>query len=448
MPLTRSHSPQTRQGFPVAGGGLPVLGHLPFLYRDTLAVMRHAEQQCGSLFWLNFGFSLEGLVCLDPEVLTILKNSVTDSTFLYEKSPHFLGRSLLVSDGAAHRHLRSAVNAPFTPTGLSRELLGPVLAETVLAQVRTWVNRPPFRLLNETQTLALDLIFRLIGIESEALLPWRHAYQEYVLGALNIPLNLPGFPHWRANRARRWLDARLLELIIQTRQQPESGSLLSQLVHGRDDLGAPLSDAELIENLRFMIFAGHETSASLMAWMVFWLAHCPELWERLCAEVRSVGHVPRTPKELRRFPVAEALFRETLRLHPPIPNDMRRVTGALTLCGQTIPPGTDVVLSIVHLSRHPALFEAPDELRLERWLDRPQAPSPVELVPFGGGPHFCLGYHVAWLEAVQLLASLAIVVMERGASSQGKRPRLVGAFPSIRYLPTAHPSPSARIVLA
>jgi cytochrome P450 len=151
------------------------------------------------------------------------------------------------------------------------------------------------------------------------------------------------------------------------------------------------------------------------------------------------GGVPQAPRELKQYPFAEALFREALRLHPPVHSVSRQVTGPLEVAGRAIPVGTEFSLDLDHLSRHESLYEEPDRFLPERWLGKSEAISPVEILQFGGGPHFCLGYHLAWMEVVQFAVALA-----RTMAPLGLRP-VTGEWPRTHFLPLAHPAPRTRI---
>jgi cytochrome P450 len=177
-----------------------------------------------------------------------------------------------------------------------------------------------------------------------------------------------------------------------------------------------------------------------MAWMVIMMAERPDVWEALSAEAEKGGGIPASPKEVRDFPYAEAVFRETLRLHPPVAWDARRALVDFELAGATIPAGELVNVSILHVSRHASLYERPDDFVPERWLGRSEGVSALELAQFGGGPHFCLGYHLAWMEIVQFAVALA-----RAMRSEGLRPVIRGPKPKMRYLPLLHPSAGTRI---
>jgi cytochrome P450 len=432
-----------RRGFPIFPGAFPVIGHLPAIAVDYLGLVRRAERELGPFFFLESGFGTEQLNCLDPEIFSIFKNKVTTSTYLQGMLPELFGISLIAQDGPVHQHMRSAMTAPFLPRGLTASEIGPMLAELIERRVRVWRDKRELNILAETRELVLAVMFRLLGVPETELSEWREQYEEFMLLALNLPLDLPGMPHRRGKRARAWLDEHLLEFIRRARAQPQSTGLLSALVAGRDEGGAGLSDAELVDNLRLLVLAGHETSASTMAWMVITMAERPEVWDALCSEASAAGALPRTPKELKQFPYAEAIFRETLRLNPPVAADSRRALVEFELAGRKIQPGEMVNISIIHLSRHASLYERPDDFVPERWIGRSEGISPVEMVQFGGGPHFCLGYHLAWMEIVQFAVALALVMR-----ANNWRPKLAGPRPKVRYLPLLHPSSNTRIAFS
>lgn len=436
-PLMRR--PRPRLGFPVMRGAFPVVGHIPALATDCLGLFRVAEEELGSHFWIDAGFGLDVLQCVVPEVFAIFKNKTTSSSYMQDTLGTLVGGSLIVHDGVKHEHMRSAMNGPFLPRGLTGAGVGDIIAGIVERRVRSWVGRD-VRILSETRESALEVMFRICGITDPDLTAWRRHYEELALLALNIPLDFPGSPRRRGFAGRAWIDERLTAMVRAARSEDPDASLLGALAHARDDQGRPLEERELVDNLRLLLFAGHETSASTMAWMTAILAQRPEVWERLCAEARAADGIPRSPKEARAFPFAEALFRETLRLYPPVPTEARHVIADFELAGRTIPKGVNIGFSIINLSRSRALFDRPDDFVPERWLGRDQAPTALELVQFGGGPHFCLGYHLAWLEIVQFAVTLA-----RELGGRGKRPRLAGPPPRMRYFPLLHPSKSTRV---
>jgi len=289
----------------------------------------------------------------------------------------------------------------------------------------------------------LALVFRLMGIEETKFSIWRKKYGQFLQLVIAPPIDLPGMPLYRGRRARAWIDEQLQGFIRDARWQPDGPGLLAALVRSFDHSDGQLSDTDLLANLRLLILAGHETTASTMAWVVIELAQRPAVWDALCEEVKRIGSVPRSPPDLADFPVAEALFRETLRIHPATTMLPRRAVVDFELGGRVVAADTHLTIPVVHLSRHPELYDRPDEFDLERWLGRGESIKPSEMLQFGGGPHVCIGYHLVWMEMVQFCAALALTM-----SAKGVRPRLLTLQPPTgkNYYPTAHPPAATRVV--
>lgn len=431
-------------GFPALGGALPLVGHMPYLYRGSRKVYRRAEAQLGPFFWLRNRPEEWSLQCAHPDGIAVLRTRSANVSHYKDIAGPLLGDSLLTHDGAKHTHERGAMNGPFTPRGLSAADVGPVIADTIAKRVDLLKYRDTVRILAETRELALDVIFGMIGIPARDLPEWRHHYEEYLLNAIGTPVDkLPGSPRWRGKRAQKWLDAKLMEAIREARRNPEAKGMLAHLVRAKDEHGEPLSDSEVLENLRLVALAGHETTATTMAWMVIELCQDRARWDRLVEEAKTAGDLPRTPADLSKFPYAEAVFREALRLHPPVPGVSRRVTGPLTIAGKDIPVGVEVTLLIDNIARNASLYPDPDAFKPERWLAKREPPSALDLSQFGGGVHFCIGYHVAWMESVVFIAALAKALSERGAA-----PRFVTSYPSTFFMPLAHPDPKTLVRFA
>lgn len=436
-PLARS---RRLDGFPVARGAFPFLGHVPSLALDTLGVVREAERELGPLFFIDQGFGYHLLLCTEPEAIDVYLSKVGSNDYMRDASGGMFGESVIVHDGKVHARMRAVLNASFTPRGLSAAEVAPMIADIVEARVRGFSRSEPVRVLAETREMALDVVFRIVGIDDTDLSEWRRKYEDALLLLVNLPLDAPGMPRRRGRLGKAWIDERLHQKIRAARASEKREGLLAALVRAKGEHGETLTEDELVDNLRLVMLAGHETSASTMAWIVAFLADRADVWGELSAEAKALGRVPRTVAELKQLPYAEAVFREALRMHPPVAIDARRITAPIELLGRAIPAGHRVGIPVLHLSRHPDLYARPDEFDPRRWLGRKAAPSPLELVQFGAGPHFCLGYHLAWMEIVQFTVALALVLGEGG-----RRPRLVGGMPAPRYMPLAHPSSSLRI---
>ena len=438
-PLTTSV--RYRDGFPVLPGAFPVVGHVLAFRTHGPELIERGLDTLGPLFWFNFGGWV--LLCCGPESFPLLKSKAMVSAPTTERFALFFGKHAIPGqDGAVHRHLRSAMNPPFSLGGLTRTGVGALTRDLICERVEGWAEQRRVAVFTDIQRLTLNIIFRLMAIPQENIAEWHAQYFEIRKALWPIDIMFPGSPHYQAAQARRWLDAQYTKLIAAARNGRGSGGLVSALAHSRDDDDRLLSEEELIDNLRFLVNAGFETTASVLSWMMLTLARRPELWDALCQEAGAQAGVPGSPEEARRFPFAEALFRETLRLYPPVYMAIRRTTDWVSVHHDRIPPGTTLAICVGSLGRDPGLYPDPERLDPARWLGRDSAPTPIETVQFGGGPHFCMGYHLALLEAVQFAVALA-----RTMSGRGLRPRLPdGPVPRPLYVPLTHPDPRARVV--
>ncbi|ATB26971.1 cytochrome P450 [Melittangium boletus] len=432
-----------KDGIPILPGALPLVGHVPFNLGDTLTFLREAAHQVGPLFWMRNLGSETQLVCMGEPGFELLKNRVTSSEFIREQAPDFIGDALLSRDGAPHRSLRTAMSGPFTPRGLTSSGASALSAEVIEASLAK-LPSGPFSLLAETQRLALDIIFRIMGIDRSELDAFNHHYREFVLGAFPVKITVPFGPYWRSVRGRRWLDERFSRLIVAARGRTDMKGTLAALLAARDEQGQELKEVDLVQNLRLVALAGHETSASVMAWLGIVLAQRPDLWRQLREEAEAAPALPQSPEDLKRHPFAEAMFREVLRLYPPLSATARQATEDLTLHGKHVPKGTMVTVPVGVYGFDPAIFPDPERFDPSRWMGRRLPPSAIETAPFGGGPHFCLGYHLAWMEVVQFATGFA-----RELARRGLRPRIApGSAPAkLRYLPFGQPPKKTRIEL-
>ncbi len=437
-----SQQPELREGIPVLPGAFPILGHAPHTLGNALTFLRDAEARVGPLFWTK-NIGRYTLVSMGEPGFELLKNKVTSSEFIREGSPDFIGDSLMSRDGTSHRNLRSAMSAAFTPRGLTASGAASIAAE-VVESYTSRLPQEPFSLLDVTQGLTLDVIFRIIGIDNEELAAWNRNYREFVLGALPIKLDFPYSPARRARQGKQWLDSRLSNLISKARGKPEMPGTLSALLKARDEEGKELTEDELVQNLRLLALAGHETSASVMAWMGIVLAQQPALWEQLRDEAMAAPSMPLSPEELKRHPFAEALFREVLRLYPPVSWTGREAIQDLELYGKRVPKGTTILVPVGTYGHDPKLFPDPERCDPSRWMGRRLPPSAIETAAFGGGPHFCLGYHLAWVEIVQFATGFA-----REVARRGMKPQLAPgtAEPKLTYFPFGAPPKKTRIQL-
>jgi cytochrome P450 len=185
-----------------------------------------------------------------------------------------------------------------------------------------------------------------------------------------------------------------MPLIAARRADPgRPAGILGMLVDARGDDGEGLSDKEIRADLITLVLAGHETTATTLAWVLDLLLHHPEALEKVRAEaVDGAGAY------------TEAVINETLRLFPPAPITGRMTAGHYRLGDYTLEPGTRIVLLLDAVNRDPASYPEPDEFRPERFIGA--RPQPYSWIPFGGGIKRCIGAAFAMRELTTVLHTL------------------------------------------
>ncbi|MER6071449.1 cytochrome P450 [Streptomyces sp. NPDC001817] len=211
------------------------------------------------------------------------------------------------------------------------------------------------------------------------------------------------------SRARTFLDMVTRTLIASRRAAGSSapgsgpaGNLLDSMMSA-DHL---VSDEDLRDQVLTIVMAGHETTAKSLTWTLHLLDRHPHEAAKVREEVdRVLGGRPPTAADLADLPVCQRAVKEAMRLYPPVWLISRRAVGADVIGGYHVEPGTLVCVSQWVLHRHPAYWDAPDAYRPDRFAGA-ALPSHLYL-PFGGGDRICVGQHLAMLEAVLVLATLA-----------------------------------------
>jgi cytochrome P450 len=236
-------------------------------------------------------------------------------------------------------------------------------------------------------------------------------------------------------QARRTLIDVVDDVISDRRARGGDGDdLLTMFMSAHDEeTGERMSDGQLRDEVITMLLAGHETTALALSWTWTLLDRHPEVAERLRAELatRLAGRLP-TASDASALPYTRAVLNETLRLHPPAYLLNRHARADDVIEGCRVHRGASVVVPIALLHRLPEYWERPDEFLPERWLHEEaekQRPR-FAYLPFGGGPHLCIGNAFALMEATLVLATLA----------PRFQARLVGEMPAPQYGVLARPA--------
>ncbi|MCG7508430.1 cytochrome P450 [Mesorhizobium retamae] len=403
---------------PVLPGAFPVVGHLPAVARALPELLAYGERHLGTHFWLKMGTMGQMLVCTRPEAFELFNNKDVLADLLGDVAPA-MRNTMATQDGELHRRTRGWANPAFQPQGLSAAKVGDLFADVMMAWIEPWPKRGIIHPVEETSALTLKMTFRMLGIAEQDICAWEENYRNYALVSL-WPIDLPGTPLRRSRQAQAWIDARLKALITELEHHPSDNGLLATLMRSASapDISSPQSN--LLGNLRALIHAAHKTTAVTMAHLMIKLAQHPAHWDALVQEARAMGAVPRSPAELASFPLAQALFLETLRSEPAFPLVFRRTRQNIELGGRQVAAETRLIIPLILLSRAPSIYPQPDAFLPQRWLEQHRAHKPIQTLQFGSGPHRCLGFHAACMQLVQFAVTLALVL-----DSEGMRPTLM-----------------------
>jgi cytochrome P450 len=215
-------------------------------------------------------------------------------------------------------------------------------------------------------------------------------------------------PTGAIGRALDHLDEVIYEELARRRAQPdlaERNDILSLLMQARDEDGEEMTDGELRDELVTLLLAGHETTATSVAWAVERLVRHPQKLRRLQEEIEAGGEE-----------YMNAVVNETLRVRPVVPIVVRLLQDELRVGSYALPAGTRVVPSIYLTNRNPRVYEDATGFRPERFLE--EGPETFSWIPFGGGIRRCIGAAFAQLEMKLILQT---VLGELEPSLPGRR---------------------------
>lgn len=371
-----------------------------------------------------------------PLVRRVLEQEVADFPkhgFLRGLLDPLIGNSVFAASGAEWAEQRAMVNPAFGHTALKRVFASMSAAvDDFVARLGEQDLSKPVEIDPFVTHVAADIIFRtlfsrrLTQAESGEIYDGFHAYQRYAQRAVMLRLyKLPQLGYARraqreAARIHRVFAAEVAQRFAATRDRSErADDILQALIDARhSDSGRTFTEAEVMEQISTIFLAGHETSASAITWALYLLACDPELQEQVHAEA---GAASLAYEDLRGMTVTRDVFRETLRLYPPVSFLVREVTCPITMRDKVLKRGGMVVISPWLIQRNRDNFPEPHGFDHGRFSDPAQAGACRHAyLPFGKGPRLCVGAGFANQEA--LLAIAGVVRAFRLAQMPGNTP--------------------------
>jgi len=325
---------------------------------------------------------------------------------------------IVLLEGAAHQRQRQLLMPPFH--GDRMRSYAEVIRSITVQQMGQWQIGSRFAVRPAMQAISLQVILQAVfGLEKGP--RYDHLRQGLTqmldgfgspIGAMFLfyPILQQDWGAWspwgRFLRLRQQVDSLIYAEIAERRAQPDQGrtDIMALLMAARDPEGQPMGDVELRDELITLLFAGHETTASALAWALYWITYLPEVRAKLQAELEGVD-ANADPVAIARLPYLSAICQETLRLYPiAIGAFPRVVKQPMQIAGYKLEAGTVVVPSIYLAHHRPAVYPEPKQFKPERFLERQY--SPYEYLPFGGGDRRCIGSAFALFEMKLVLFEL------------------------------------------
>jgi cytochrome P450 len=346
---------------------------------------------------------------------------------LHDALKPLLGESIFTTNGAQWQRQRQMMDPAFAQARLN--VAFPVMRAATDAMMERLSRLPDVAqhdLEVEMTHVTADVIFRTIfstPLEGEEAQTIFRAFAKYqamaprlILPALfGVRWLVMPWDRWRSRRAAKEIRSRLENLVRPRYAACRAGAphasvdILAAFLDARDPIThEPFGFDELVDQVAMLFLAGHETSASALSWASYLLANSPEIQERMHAEIQEVlGDRAPVAGDMKRLTLTWNVFKEALRLFPPVGFIAREADKACPMRDKQVPKGATIVLAPWLIQRHRALWESPDAFDPDRYAgDGSRESLKQAYLPFGMGPRVCMGAAFALQEAALILSTM------------------------------------------
>jgi cytochrome P450 len=404
------------------------------VWHDPARYLLGLRRRYGDVFSVSFPSFPRLVYVADPDLVRQVFTGDPDRFHANEANatvlePALGPNSVLILDEREHMRQRKLLLPPFH--GDSIRAYAELIREVADDEIDTWPVGRTFPLRPHTQRITLDVILRAVfGVRDERRFALaqrlidefgRRSHAVMLFPYMRKRLG-PLSPMVRFERARDALDEFVYAEIAARRAElggEDRDDVLSLLLDATHEDGTPMSDQELRDELVTVIGAGHETTATALAWAVERLLRTPRVLDRLRAELADGEEE-----------YLEAVVKETLRVRPVITDVARKLTEATEVAGYTLPAGTFVLPAIIAIHHRADLYPRPFEFRPERFLEGQG--EGYAWIPFGGGVRRCLGASFAQYEMRIVLRAIVERARLRAADPRPEalRPRNITLAPA------------------
>ncbi|MGH2863820.1 MAG: cytochrome P450 [Solirubrobacteraceae bacterium] len=404
-------------------------------------VMDQCARRLGDAFTLTFAPSgLKLVIFGDPQAVKQVFTAppeVAPSGAGSSAVAPVLGRnSVLTLTGPEHMRQRKLLLGPFH--GERMREYEQVIVQATRRDMESWPLGRPLRMQRHTRAITLEVIVRAVfGVEAQRMGPLKRAIRELaepvrVLAVLRALTRPPtgARPSGAIGRALDRLDALIYAEIARRRGASDierRADIMSLLLLARDEDGEAMTDVELRDELVTLLLAGHETTATSVAWALERLVRHRQMLARLTAEIDAAGESDGA-RDGAREQYMTAVVSETLRVRPVVPIVVRVLSEELQVGSYLLPRGTRVAPSIYLTNRSARVYDEPEAFRPERFLEAAggRAISQFSWIPFGGGIRRCIGASFAQMEMRVMLRTMLSELAPRAPEGwRGRRDELI-----------------------
>jgi retinoid hydroxylase len=395
------------------------------LIKNTISALTKLEQfyweqnqKHGNIFRVSMPGLFNNIACLvGPEANRLVFKDESDklSSRLGNKflSPILSPDMVLMQDGAQHRISRKLILPVFLPQAIASyfDTIQAVVTETI----DDWGKQGTIDLSAELHKLTLKMVVKIfLGSEKTSEIEQVSEWFTILVDSLNgvVKWDNPLTMHGRGQAARRQIFDYVRQIIRERAARgdlEQSTDVLSLLLNTIDEDGNRFTETQVINQAIGFLFAGHDTTSSLMSWLLFELGNSPEWRQRLRDECQQVmGDNPIALSQLRQLPNLTNTIKEGERMYPPGFIICRMATADIEYAGYLIPAGWYVCIFPMMTHRLPEIYQNPDTFDPDRFAPprEEDKKQPYSLIGFGGGVHSCIGVELAQMEMKVILSTL------------------------------------------
>jgi cytochrome P450 len=387
---------------------------------DPIGTLMDASKKYGDIFFISVGRNKLYLInnpTYINEMYTIHHKDVVKGP-QFQRAKRVLGEGLLTSEGEFHHRERRLMQPTFHHERIVS--YAKIMTEYIQMMCDQWKEGETLDIHEEMTSVAMRIVAKcLFGTDIKDAKDVGVALSETIeyfdklaspFGGIMNKLHLTNYDKYE--QALKKLNDTVYAIIQEKRKSNQrTGDLLSMLLDAVDAEGTGrMTDEQLRDETMTLFLAGLETTSNALTWAWYLLASNPRAEKKLHDELDRVfpdGRYP-TAEDYPKLEYTAKVFKEALRMYPPVWGLGRRTLNDITLGDYFIPAGSIVMLSQYVMHHDPRYYDKPDEFNPDRWTPEMQQKLPkYAYFPFGGGPRGCIGEPFAWMEAVLVLSSVA-----------------------------------------